>query len=988
MRISKALFALGLALSLVPYTGALAQTAPAGARPGAAPATQPTQAATATTKLRGTVADPTGGLMPSVDIAILRGLTLVKATKTDALGAFSFDLASGEYQMAVTAPDFKVHTQTVRVTNNMRPIAITMSLAGITAVIDVQEGAEKEVTVDASSSLDATTLTAEQIKDLPDNEEDLLAYLQLLAGGEGNAQLIIDGFEGGRLPTRDQIAQIVIEPNSFNANGTGPKITIVTRSPGPQRWQGGLSFNYRDSALNARQPGSATRANMHRTTVSTNYDGPVIKGKWGLRINLSKEQSDSGNNALRAITPSGPVNSSFVSPSTYDSINLNNQLYLSQKHTMQVTFGYNRQRSENQGIGNFNLPERAYNNKGNGWNLNLSDNLTLSPKMTNTFQFRVNRDTGHTRPLTDAIAINVLDAFYGGGAQNFSDNRGSNYNLQNILRWTPTPKWNFQFAFNANSQYRYNFAKNNFLGTYSFSSLHDYCYAEALKAGGSWNGSECLQTKALIDAAAGGTAYIPGTKTPITGRALTFSKSSGDPLTETQHRDANASIQATYRITPNSSGSFGLGYTLQNHFRDYNNFSPTAQYQVQVRKKTTFSIGARMSHPNVGFPINLYEQLLRGDGQSRQFNTSISNPNYPDPFIDGTTGTTSGTGSTLAVRGPHLESPYQLNAQFSVNQQLPKNWRITTNFNLNRQVHAIRQRIINAPYPGIPLDPTLSRADVDRLRPFFPIVTRINQYESVGNNANRNVNFQVQVPGIKKKILGTQITGGFFRYGLTWAWDDAGAANVYDVRSDWARNDQRHQFQGQFSIRPPKIGTFNFNLNAASGRSYNMTTGKDENQDQSFNDRPAGVKRNSLRGPGGYTLNLTYSSPSFNIRKRPAPAAVAGAPPTGAAGTPAGLSNVDQLIQSALAAGINPAQIQQLISSLSSQPGFIEGVGNGPTQPPSLAHPQLSFSINAQNVLNHTRVNSYSGVLTSPLFGKPTSWAQGRTVYLSLNTRF
>jgi hypothetical protein len=982
MRISKALVvSLGLLLLLTPSAGAFVQTTPTTAPPA--------QAAAATPRLRGTVADPTGGLMPSVDIAILRGLTLVKATKTNAEGAISFDLPAGDYQMAVTAPDFKTHTQTVRVTPNMRALAITMSLEGITAVVEVREGVDKEVTVDASSSLDATTITADQLKDLPEDEESLLAYLQLLAGGEGNAQLIIDGFEGGRLPTRDQIAQIVIEPNSFNANGTGPRITIVSRSPGPQRWSGGLSFSYRDSALNARQPGSATRANIHRTTVSTNYDGPVIKGKWGMRINLSKEQSDSGNNTLRAITPFGPVNSSFVSPSTYDNININNQLFLSQNHTMQVSFGYNRQKSENQGIGNFNLPERASNNKSNGWNLNISDNLTISPKMTNTFQFRINRDSGHTRPLTEAIAINVLDAFYGGGAQNFSDNRGRNYNIQNVLRWTPTPKWNLQFAFNANSQYRYNFAQNNFLGTYTFSSLHDYCYAEALKPGGEWAGSECLQTKALIDAAAGGTALIPGTQTAITGRALTFSKSSGDPLTETQHRDANASIQGTYRISPTMSGSVGLGYTLQNHFRDYNNFSPTAQYQVQIKQKTTISIGARMSHPNVGFPINFYEQLLRGDGQSRQFNTSISSPNYPDPFVDGSIGTTTGTGSTLAVRGPNLESPYQLNTQLTVTHQLPNNWRINTNLNLNRQVHAIRQRNINAPYPGTPLDPTLTRDEIDRLRPFFPIVTRINQYESVGNSANRNVNFQVQIPGLKKKILGTQIASAAFRYGLTWAWDDAGAANVYDVRSDWARNDQRHQFQGSLSLRPPKIGSFTFNLNGNSGRSYNMTTGKDENFDQSFSDRPAGVKRNSLRGPGGYTLNLNYSSPQINIRKRPAPVVAQGAAPTGAAGAPA--NPTDQLLQQILAAGINPIQAQQMLATLTLQPGFIGSAGGGsttPAQQPSLAYPQLQFSVSAQNVLNHTRENSYSGVLTSPLFGKPTSWGPGRQIYFTVSTRF
>jgi hypothetical protein len=926
---------LGVLLLLTPSAGAFVQT------PQAAPA------AAATPRLRGTVADPTGGLMPSVDIAILRGLTLVRATKTDAEGAFSFDLPVGEYQMAVTAPDFKVHSQAIRVTANMRPIAITMSLEGITAVLDVKEGEQKEVSVDASSSLDATTITAEQLKDLPENEEDLLAYLQLLAGGAGNAQIIIDGFEGGRLPTRDQIAQIVIEPNSFNANGTGPRITIVTRLPGAQRWTGNLSFQYRDAALNARTPGSSNRTPMHRTVFSTRTDGPVIKGKWTMGVNVSKEQFENGSQALRAVTPSGPINSSFLAPGNYDSLNLNNQFYFSQTHQLQVSFGYNRQKDRNQGIGGFTLPDRAFNRNSNSFNLSFNHNLTISPKMTNRLMYRVSRGSQATRPVTDAVAINVLDAFNSGGAQNFLDTRGTNMQLQNMLQWTPTPKLNFQIAFNANYQSNYNYSENNYLGTFTFSSLDDY----------------------------------------LAGRPSTFRQTSGNPLAETRHADANTSIQGTYRINPTSSASLGVQYTLQTHLNDYNNFSPTASYTVQIKKKTTINVGARMSHPNVGMNVSIYEQLLRGDGTTRQFNTVISDPCYPDPFACGVAGTTSGTGNSISVRGPNFESPYQLNSQVSVIHQLPKNMRVNLGFNVTRQVHAMRTRNINAPYPGTPLDPSLTRADIDRLRPFFPIVGQITQYESVGNSLQKGLNFQINLPSTKK-FLKTQLSGSF-RYGLTWAADDSNATNLYNVRADWATNDQRHQFQSSFQIRPPKIGTFNFNLNAASGRSYSITSGKDENYDQSFNDRPAGIKRNSMRGPGGYTLNLTYNSPAFSVRKRAKPAAAQGTPaPGGAAPTTAGLTQIDQLINSAMAAGLSPANIQSLIASISSQPNFIDGAAGTPVAQPTFTNPQLSFSITANNVLNHTRVNNVSGVVTSPLFGQPTSWAQGRNIWFSLNSRF
>jgi hypothetical protein len=352
--------------------------------------------------------------------------------------------------------------------------------------------------------------------------------------------------------------------------------------------------------------------------------------------------------------------------------------------------------------------------------------------------------------------------------------------------------------------------------------------------------------------------------------------------------------------------------------------------------------------------------------------------------------------NTIARRGPHLESQYNFNTQASVSRQLPKNWRFNVNFNYNKNVHQLRSRNVNAPYPGTALT-GLSPSQIDQLKPFYPYVGRITQYESIGNQHNRNVNIQVTAP-TTKKFLKTQIGGGF-RYTLTWAWDDNGFENPYDVRADWARNDQRHQMQGQFQIAPPKAGNFNFNFNANSGRTYSITTGRDDNFDQSFNDRPAGVKRNSLRGPGGYTLNMNWNSKPFFLHKKKAPPKAAAAP-TGAAGAPG--NPIDQLLQTALAQGLPPAMAQQLISQIASQPGGIEafignnagrlaelgGTGNNNQRQPSLRDPQFQFSVNFNNVLNHTRVNGYSGVLTSPLFGKPTSWGQGREIRFSLNTSF
>ena len=44
--------------------------------------------------------------------------------------------------------------------------------------------------------------------------------------------------------------------------------------------------------------------------------------------------------------------------------------------------------------------------------------------------------------------------------------------------------------------------------------------------------------------------------------------------------------------------------------------------------------------------------------------------------------------------------------------------------------------------------------------------------------------------------------------------------------------------------------------------------------------------------------------------------------------------------------------------------------------------------VQVNNLLNNTRVNGYSGVITSPLFGKPTSYGAGRTIQVGLQSQF
>jgi len=163
-----------------------------------------------------------------------------------------------------------------------------------------------------------------------------------------------------------------------------------------------------------------------------------------------------------------------------------------------------------------------------------------------------------------------------------------------------------------------------------------------------------------------------------------------------------------------------------------------------------------------------------------------------------------------------------------------------------------------------------------------------------------------------------------------------------------------HEIQSQFRIRMPEelamengllrtlaaatyLGTnLNFSFRASTGSLYSITSGTDLNGDQSSRDRPAGVGRNTEVGPGSWNLDLTFTR---DLR-------------FGGGG-----DDADR-----------------------------DRDGGGFASPAAEKRVRLQARFN--NLLNHSQPRAYSGVLTSPLFGRPTGYTGGRTVSLSMNFDF
>jgi hypothetical protein len=94
-------------------------------------------------------------------------------------------------------------------------------------------------------------------------------------------------------------------------------------------------------------------------------------------------------------------------------------------------------------------------------------------------------------------------------------------------------------------------------------------------------------------------------------------------------------------------------------------------------------------------------------------------------------------------------------------------------------------------------------------------------------------------------------------------------AASYGPNADWGRSnkDQRNKFDLLGTFTAQRLFAFGVALSAYSGMPVDVTTGSDENNDGMALDRPAGVTRNSMHGPGYLDLDLNLSH-DFPLKKK------------------------------------------------------------------------------------------------------------------------
>ena len=92
-------------------------------------------------------------------------------------------------------------------------------------------------------------------------------------------------------------------------------------------------------------------------------------------------------------------------------------------------------RRRNQGIGEFDLPERGFTSKESVFEVQVGHHMT-GRRYENDFRFGLVSGNSELSSVSDARTIRVLDAFTSGGAQQLGGQRSQSFELEHELQFT------------------------------------------------------------------------------------------------------------------------------------------------------------------------------------------------------------------------------------------------------------------------------------------------------------------------------------------------------------------------------------------------------------------------------------------------------------------------------------------------------------------------------------------------------------------------
>jgi outer membrane receptor for ferrienterochelin and colicin len=877
-------------------------------------------------QLRLVVVDETGAGIPQATITVtpVSGEAVTFASDDRGL-AMSPPLAPGNVQIHVEFPGFEPFEAQMTLRRGAVNQTVTLKIAGLQEEVVVND---TSATDDRRGNSFTTTLEQAEIDELPDDPEELADVLTQMAGAAG-ATFQVNGFRGGRLPSRDEIRQIRFRTNSLSADNHDAgrtQIEIITR-PNVIEWNGNASLNYRGDEMNARNAFATTETPEQNRQFNMGLRGPLVKGKTSLRLNVDGRR-DQQSDTITALDENGNRMGDVVfRPSEQTNVTVGIEHALTKNQTLRVEYRRGDNSTDNLGVGGFNLQSRAYDRNGSNHQVRAQVQGLLGKTTLNELRLQFTQQRSEAASLSNDRAVIVLDTFSDGGAGIWNNSFSRGFELADNLDFNVGRKHQMRVGILLEGDEFSNFDAQNNAGTFTFSGI------DAFEAG------------------------LP----------TSFTQRNGEVNTKFNQYQFAAYWQDDIRLNNKFSVSIGVRNEMQSHIDDKLNLMPRLGFTATPwGPRTSIRGGYGLFYD--WYSSNLYDQTLRVDGVSVR-DLLILNPGYPDPF--------NGAQTQVLPRGriqasPDLSMPQVHQASLGVERQVTQNFSVQTTYQMLRGRHQIRSININAP------DEFGNRPD--------PSVGTVTQFESTGRSDTDRVTFGGNYRFPQRRIfVNMNYTLGRIKNHTDS--ETSLPANNLNPDAEWgySRQDVRHRLQGTVNV-PLLLGLrANVNINALSATPYTITTGKDDNRDGTSNDRPAGVGRNTERGTATFVTNLRVSR-AFALGGqrngggfpggggRPGGPGGPGFGPGGPAGGGAG----------------GGASVGQTFNAQGQGGGARGGGGRGGNQGDAAfnARYMMELFVTADNVFNRVNYGGYSGNLLSDYFGQPTMAQRPRQVQVGMQFRF